>query len=81
MKYWSVVLALAASSNAAFCNGGWGKPAGASCPSGYSNTYCCEEPGSPSNSFPTYRTCVSPSSGNQPVLSACQGSVFVRCCP
>ncbi|EXF79544.1 hypothetical protein CFIO01_03661 [Colletotrichum fioriniae PJ7] len=41
MKYiTAVIIALAASSNAAVCNYGWGKPAGSTCPGAYPNTYC-----------------------------------------
>ncbi|KAG7044089.1 hypothetical protein JMJ77_0011906 [Colletotrichum scovillei] len=41
MKYiTAVIVALAASSNAAVCNYGWGKPAGSTCPGVYPNTYC-----------------------------------------
>ncbi|KXH44268.1 hypothetical protein CSIM01_08048 [Colletotrichum simmondsii] len=41
MKYiTAVIVALAASSNAAVCNYGWGKPAGSTCPGAYPNTYC-----------------------------------------
>ncbi|KAJ0299080.1 hypothetical protein COL516b_009330 [Colletotrichum fioriniae] len=36
MKYiTAVIVALAASSNAAVCNYGWGKPAGSTCPGAY----------------------------------------------
>ncbi|KAK1853053.1 hypothetical protein CCHR01_04297 [Colletotrichum chrysophilum] len=78
MKYLAVLLAFAASSNAAWCNAGWGKPAGASCPSGY-----CEEPGSQHGDFGSQKVCVNPSNGagTAPVLSSCLGSGFVRCCP
>jgi hypothetical protein len=30
-----IILALAAASEAAFCNAGWGLPSGASCPGGF----------------------------------------------
>ncbi|OHE96834.1 hypothetical protein CORC01_07801 [Colletotrichum orchidophilum] len=44
MKYFTaVVVALATPSNAAFCNYGWGKPAGTTCPGLYPNTYCYVE--------------------------------------
>ncbi|KAL0769131.1 hypothetical protein CaCOL14_008439 [Colletotrichum acutatum] len=44
MKYTTaVIVALAASSNAAVCNYGWGKPAGSTCPGVYPNTYCFPE--------------------------------------
>ncbi|KAF3806835.1 hypothetical protein GCG54_00007085 [Colletotrichum gloeosporioides] len=71
MKYLAVLLAFAASSNAAWCNAGWGKPAGASCPSGY-----CEEPGSQHGDFGSEKVCVNPSNGagTAPVLSSCLGS-------
>ncbi|TDZ44804.1 hypothetical protein CTRI78_v009359 [Colletotrichum trifolii] len=77
-----LALGFVASSNAAFCNAGWSLEAGASCPTGddYKYVYCCQEPGSYSQTFPTPRTCVNPSKNSQPHLQSCLGSGFARCC-
>ncbi|OWY47427.1 hypothetical protein AA0119_g7206 [Alternaria tenuissima] len=75
-----ILAAIAASSEAAFCNGGWGLPSGSSCPSPYSWSFCCQEPGSPNPTFPTFRNCVYPGRGGQPALDSCNGSGFIQCC-
>ncbi|KXH51980.1 hypothetical protein CNYM01_10519 [Colletotrichum nymphaeae SA-01] len=84
MKYiTAVIVALAASSNAAVCNYGWGKPAGSTCPGIYPNTYCCQEGENikTSSNFPVPRTCSYPGNG-RPVLQSCLGGRgFVECCP
>ncbi|RYN47587.1 hypothetical protein AA0114_g7549 [Alternaria tenuissima] len=91
-----ILAAIAASSEAAFCNGGWGLPSGSSCPSPYVSTaqitrkpastncsqswsFCCQEPGSPNPTFPTFRNCVYPGRGGQPALDSCNGSGFIQC--
>nr|XP_036586854.1 uncharacterized protein CTRU02_03442 [Colletotrichum truncatum]KAF6797411.1 hypothetical protein CTRU02_03442 [Colletotrichum truncatum] len=74
MKYLSIILSFVAASNAAWCNHGWGKPSGASCYTGYTNTYCCESPGSKHGSFQEERPCFDPHANGRPVLQSCEGS-------
>ncbi|KAH6858979.1 hypothetical protein BKA58DRAFT_393350 [Alternaria rosae] len=75
-----IILALAAASEAAFCNGGWGLPGGSTCPGAYPNSFCCQSPGAPSRNFPTFRNCVYPGSGGRPSLNGCGAGGTISCC-
>ncbi|KAK1634984.1 hypothetical protein BDP81DRAFT_395462 [Colletotrichum phormii] len=82
MKYiTAVIVALAASSNAAVCNYGWGMPAGSTCPSVYPNTYCCQEGENiqTSNEFKIRRTCSYPGNGGAVLQSCLGGRGYVEC--
>ncbi|KAE9568642.1 hypothetical protein CGMCC3_g15214 [Colletotrichum fructicola] len=79
MKYPAFLLALVAVTEAAHCNAGWDKPEGASCSLNQPKTYCCEEPGNKTETFPTRRVCHSPYNGEESILVKCLSSGIVLC--
>ncbi|KAL1796992.1 hypothetical protein ACET3X_005532 [Alternaria dauci] len=57
MKASIVIICLATSVSAQWCNYGWGRPSNGGCNSQRPNTYCCNNQNQQSNTFPVWRDC------------------------